>query len=995
MAEAQFAPGAHVEVRDEVWRVERVDDTSSGGKALRVVGLSELVRDKAATFLTEYERDVRVLRPEETRIVPDTSGGYRLSLLYMESMLRRIAPTDNRLHIGHRAAMDVMDYQLRPAAQILAQPRQRMLIADAVGLGKTLEAGIVLSELIARGRGRRILVVGVKSMLGQLQKEFWGRFGIGLVRLDSVGLQRIRAQIPTHHNPFHHFDRAIISIDTLKQNNAFARHLEQARWDVIVIDEAHNVAHRGKGRRSQRARLADLLATRSDALLMLSATPHDGRARSFASLMNMLDPTAIADEERYKPQEVAHLFVRRFKKDVVHELARNFPERVIEKVYAQASAPEEAAYAAFASLDFKALDQRGGQHLFKTALEKALLSSPAACAQTVRERLRKLAKRIERREQEPSGAGGGGATAQAMRADAAALEAFLERLEAVQAEDFAKFQELLAVIKKRFKWKASRKDDRLVIFTERIETLKFLGEHLSAFLGLRWGGYGRQDVGKDQILALDGSMSDVEQQQVVEAFGRDKAKVRILVASDVASEGINLHYLSHKMIHFDIPWSLMVFQQRNGRVDRYGQTHRPHLVYLLTTSDNDKIEGDKRVLDVLIEKDEQVQKNIGDPCAFGGHTVEEQEEMTAAAMASGDVDDFMSDLFNDALFGEDDEGDVDTSDLFGSLFEEDGQEGAGQGGAVDAGAVVETASRVSLFESDYDYLVQALGLMRQHKAVSFDADPSQRRVELTLTPNLRRRLVRAVDREVIPADDLLLLCADPDKIQEDIKRTRGQEGQWPALHYLWPLHPVMGWVADHMSGALGRHSAPLLHLDQGLGPGQSVMVMSALVPNRRSQPVLHQWYAVWFDGPQVARVEDFQDFVRAVGLGADELVSRELDPQALEAQINTLQALIPEAVKEARQQMVQRQQGFASTLEGQLAHHTERLAQLRTQKLAALQARVGSSTRAADKARRDVERFERIFAEHQRWVKDTMTTEPEPFIQVIAALVPSVRPTGA
>ena len=90
------------------------------------------------------------------------------------------------------------------------------------------------------------------------------------------------------------------------------------------------------------------------------------------------------------------------------------------------------------------------------------------------------------------------------------------------------------------------------------------------------------------IQTLHGGMSDIDQQKIVEEFGRDEAPVRILVASDVASEGINLHYLSHRMIHFDIPWSLMVFQQRNGRIDRYGQKQRPDIRYLVNETDNEK-----------------------------------------------------------------------------------------------------------------------------------------------------------------------------------------------------------------------------------------------------------------------------------------------------------------------------------------------------------------------------------------------------------------------
>jgi SNF2 family DNA or RNA helicase len=269
--------------------------------------------------------------------------------------LRQTPPTDGKLYSGHTGAVDAVPYQLDPAFQALQQPRQRILLADAVGLGKTIEAGILLSELIRRGLGKLILVCTVKSMLTQFQKELWARFTIPLVRLDSVGIQRIRNRIPTNHNPFYYY-KTIISIDTLKQDAEYRTYSECSYWDIILIDEAHNVAERGTS--SMRSKLAKFLFSRSDTLIMLSATPHDGKPKSFASLINMLNPTAIANSEDYGPEDIKGLFIRRFKKDIKDQVTTSFQERTIRVAKPQATATEENAFELFSSIKFTRLDQR-------------------------------------------------------------------------------------------------------------------------------------------------------------------------------------------------------------------------------------------------------------------------------------------------------------------------------------------------------------------------------------------------------------------------------------------------------------------------------------------------------------------------------------------------------------------------------------------------------------------------------------------------------------
>ncbi|MEI3428562.1 MAG: hypothetical protein V8Q82_04970 [Christensenellales bacterium] len=149
---AEFAPGMRVLIRDEEWMIRKCDLNSYNTYTLQCVGVSPLVRDKTAYFLGDLEK-IAVIDPAKTTLVPDSSTRFTRSRLFLESLWRQKIPTDAKLHVGHHAVMDVMPYQLEPAAMSLSRPRQRILMADGVGLGKTLEAGILISELIARGKG--------------------------------------------------------------------------------------------------------------------------------------------------------------------------------------------------------------------------------------------------------------------------------------------------------------------------------------------------------------------------------------------------------------------------------------------------------------------------------------------------------------------------------------------------------------------------------------------------------------------------------------------------------------------------------------------------------------------------------------------------------------------------------------------------------------------------------------------------------------------------
>ena len=755
-----YAPGMRAVIRDEEWLIKKIETNSLGHQVLQCVGITPLVRNRDTIFLTDLEQ-IQIVDPASIQLIADSSPFFKRSLLYLESQWRQQLPTDRNLHIGHKAAMDPMPYQLDPTKLSLQRPRQRILIADTVGLGKTLEAGILMSELIARGKGKRILVVTVKSMMTQFQKEMWNRFTIPLVRLDSNRIQKIRASLPSNYNPFFYYDKTIVSIDTLKRDVEYRTHLEKAYWDIIVIDEAQNVAERGD-HQAQRSRLAKLLANRSDTMIMLSATPHDGRAKSFASLMNMLDPTAIADPENYTPEDIKGLCIRRFKNDVKDQVNGSFLERQVTLEHCHASAQEEHAFDLLAEmqLEMDAGKAKNTGRLFKTNLEKSLFSSPAACCKSIEARLKKLYKKYTVDD----------------ISDIRLLEELHTALGQVTPENFTRYQKLLELLRSdSYGWNPKDPGDRVVIFTERIETMNYLAEHLRTDLGLK----------SSAIQEISGGMSDAEQQRIVEDFGRTESPIRILVASDVASEGLNLHYLSHRLIHFDIPWSLMVFQQRNGRIDRYGQQKRPDIRYLLIESNNKQIKGDMRIIEILIQKEEQALKNIGDPALLlGKFNVEEEETVIAEAIESGsDADTFAQSLDADAQ----------EFNPFEALMA-----AASETEETAIEQLSETVSDETLF-TDKEYLEQAVQYLNQTDSNPVQELQTVSGLDIRLTPEMERRLRALIPEEAMPQGETLRLSDDKAFCMEQMRTSMQKnmdEAAWPSSQYLWKLHPIFSWVND-------------------------------------------------------------------------------------------------------------------------------------------------------------------------------------------------------
>lgn len=954
---ADYAPGMRVVIRDEEWQIQKVVTNSLNRKVLHCIGVSSLVKDKEAAFLTDLEQ-IDIVNPADIEFVADDSPFYKKTLLFLESQLRQQIPTDSKLYIGHRAAMDPLEYQLKPAFQALQKTRQRILIADTVGLGKTLEAGILMAELIARGKGRRILVITVKSMMTQFQKEIWNRFTIPLVRLDSRKIQKIRESLPSNYNPFVYYDKVIVSVDTLKRDIEYRTHLEKAYWDIIVIDEAQNVAERGQ-HQAQRARLAKLLANRSDTMIMLSATPHDGRPKSFASLMNMLDPTAIANPENYTKEDIQGLFIRRFKENVKDEISGVYPERKIYFEKCLSSVKEEKAYDILSSMHLN-MDKKKSKHtdrLFKTSLEKSLFSSPSACIKSIEERLKKL------KSPEKDGV--------EVEQDIASLEELKSALDDITPQDFACYQHLLNLLNSsQYGWDRNADDDRIVIFTERLETMRYLAANLRKDLNL----------GEQAVQTMYGTMSDKEQQDIVEKFCSAKSNIKILVASDVASEGLNLHKLCHRLIHFDIPWSLMVFQQRNGRIDRYGQKKDPDIRYMLIESKNALIKGDMRILEILIRKEEQAQKNIGDSTLLyerisfeNGKIIVNDEKIVVDAIEGQTSVEEMGEQLDSG------------EDLLGALFNKLSEQGTIEPEPDSVESISVETTEVKTIFKDLDYVEQAIKYLNETEKYSLTKLSNVKGIEIKLTPEMLRRLRATVPEEAMPKDGILCLSSDRKFCTDEMDKSLFNSlngNSWPKFQYLWALHPIMGWLNDKLSLQFKRQQVPIVEWPKKLQADEIIFIVSGRILNQKSVPVIDEWFGLKYCHKEFKADIPINEIISYLELDNNFSVPNIGDTSS--EKIALAHELLPDVVLQVQKHMEAKCKGYNLAIRPRLDQEISKLVELKEKHKKYYEDKFREQKRKLQEKERTVEE---LFEQFNNWVEETLTIENSPCIRIIAAFV--------
>lgn len=829
-----FTYGLRISVRGEDFFITEVDTGEQNNFLLKVEGISELVKNQRFIFDTALDKKIEVIRPENTLLKADTSPSYRKTKLFIETVLRNSSFFSNKIEIGHKAAINPAKYQYDPTLKALKLPRPRILCADDVGLGKTIEVGIFLAEMIKRGKGQRILVIALKSILAQLQQELWNRFAIPLVCLDSLGVAKIQAKLPANKNPFDFYDKTIVSIDTLKNNAKFRHYLEKSRWDIIVIDECQTVANT----KNLRGDLADFLAGKCESLILTSATPHNGKKENFANLIKMLEPTAIPRNGEFTKNDILKYYVRRFKKDVEDDVAENFKQREIIKLKCDVNEPEKDFLKYQQALKFESIRENGTSRnnydlLFSIGLFKSYFSSPEACLMSINERISKVEKKEYKEEIKVN--------------NLDVLNEMKQMVEAIISGNHdSKFQRFIAELEK-LNWKGKKSDERILIFAERIETLKALASKLSVKFGLKYlSDNGRSDFENDQVILFHGGLADTDQHAIIDSFGKEDSQIKILLTSDAGSQGVNLHYFCNRMFNYDVPWSIITLNQRNGRIDRYGQKNTPYIYYLIAESDMDGLKTDLHIIDKLVQKEEEVHKTLGDATSvYKLYDPEKEEtEIVEKAIITNDESIIEGKSWAPAI-------------NWGAAWTDDRSE---------SHVEAEPENKhVSFYNSDFDFYKALVSYLinRYPDYKEILIEEKEQYLDIPKFEELEEMLSDVLGRVFFQSRNNFILSVDKNLVQRSIENARKKQGEWPKIQILYDLHPIMKWFMNKFLADIDKATA-LVSKVANLPADTKWYLFHGLVSNNLGQPVISDFFVVGINqaGQMVGQPLSFDDFVR-------------------------------------------------------------------------------------------------------------------------------------
>ena len=618
----------------------------------------------AERLLWELEPRCRLLEPTA---LPSASGSEPMPPEDYDALLRAARWTATKPYLDpdgdgpvqrlpvsspFHGAVQVEDYQLVPLLKALRMPRVNLLIADDVGIGKTIEAGLILSELLQRRRVQRVLILTPASLRLQWRDEMWEKFSLPFDLVDRAETHRLRKRLGMDANPWRSFSRIICSYHYLRQEDVLEQFLSACHtpegsphlpWDLLIVDECHNLMPSAFGDDSDLCRMLRILAPQFEHKLFLSATPHNGHTRCFTGLLETLDPVRFSQTSELKPAEkerVQQVVLRRLKREInartnPPKFCTRKPPKALLLQLSPAEAALSAAFAAFRKA-VKALIAGGARRRRRSGsfaveiLGKRLLSSPTAFAESWRRSKEGLAESEaasdadvaaaerslrqdtgddrEVQKREDTAAGVAGAWLQSVAGDLteeiAAIDQAVPQLgldlggvdlvEQNPSED-ARLETLFALIEDLLRlggeWKHN---ERLIVFTEYKTTLDYLIRRV------------RERYQDDSILTLFGGMNEIERDLVKRAFNDPAHSARLLLATDAASEGLNLQRTARYLLHYDCPWNPSKLEQRNGRLDRHGQARDVTVHHFVSDQDHDLA-----FLAHVIRKADEIREDLG------------------------------------------------------------------------------------------------------------------------------------------------------------------------------------------------------------------------------------------------------------------------------------------------------------------------------------------------------------------------------------------------